>query len=60
MVKIFGMVCGCGNLVLDLSRIIVNYSDDALALHFTTTWMLGIDEKVMVVSNMFQWHKELL
>ena len=29
-----------------------------LALYYT--WMLGIVEKVMVVSNMFQWLKEFL
>jgi hypothetical protein len=28
------------------------------ALYYT--WMLGIVEKVMVVSNMFQWLKEFL
>jgi hypothetical protein len=36
MVEIFGIVCGCGSLVLDLSRLNVNCSDDALSLQFTT------------------------
>ena len=53
MVEIFGMVFGCGSLDLDLSRLYC--SDDALSLQFYYTWMLGTDEKVMVVSNMFQW-----
>jgi hypothetical protein len=54
MVEIFGIVCG--SLVLDLSRLNVNCSADALYY----TWMLGIDEQVMVVSNIFQWPKEFL
>jgi len=36
MDQILGRVCGCGSLVLDLSRLNVIWSDDALSLHFTT------------------------
>ena len=36
MVEILGRVCGCESLVLDSGILNVNWSDDALSLHFTT------------------------
>jgi hypothetical protein len=35
MVETYGRVCGCGNLVLNLSKLNVNCSDDVLSLYFT-------------------------
>jgi hypothetical protein len=61
MIETFGRVCGCGSLVLNLKKqikceLFICYT--FFALYYT--WMLRINEKMMVVSNMFQWLKELL